>query len=437
MRFRSRVLPTPPSAPPVKPAAVSPAPGRTPAGTPTSTKAQAAVPHARAAVELPPILFEGDQPTPPPPSGPGERYILGPTLPPPQAPAVEKPTELPQGYGTERLFLTARDPHWLYAAWDLTAEQRQRYNSSSSEGHLAIRTYVNNIGDRPESETRLQPETKSWFIPVIQAGARYAAQLGYYDRQGQWRAVASSAATLTPAESASSETAVEFATIPPDVSLKRLFETVQQALSENVPLLEAVQQLRAEGWTQLPELRISASPRWTPAQERALGALVRLDDSRQVWMGSLEITEVIRRHLRPAVSSEAQAVGAGLPGSARQAVEAAAISSPLGQEEKGVAAAKPFWLNINAELVLYGATEPNANVLVGGRQIRLRPDGTFSYRFALPDGQYPLQVTAASADGEDRRSVQLHFARSTQFQGDVRAHEQDARLTPPVESAVA
>ena len=30
-----------------------------------------------------------------------------------------------RSYGTGRLFLTARDPHWLYAAWDLTAEQRR------------------------------------------------------------------------------------------------------------------------------------------------------------------------------------------------------------------------------------------------------------------------------------------------------------------------
>ena len=34
---------------------------------------------------------------------------------------------------------------------------------------------------------------------------------------------------------------------------------------------------------------------------------------------------------------------------------------------------------------LDGATEPDAAVTIGGRKIQLRKDGTFSFRFALPD----------------------------------------------------
>ena len=48
--------------------------------------------------------------------------------------------------------------------------------------------------------------------------------------------------------------------------------------------------------------------------------------------------------------------------------------------------AKGFWFNVNAELIIYGATEPTARVTLGGHEIKLRPDGTFSYRFSLPDG---------------------------------------------------
>jgi uncharacterized protein len=346
--------------------------------------------------------------------------------------------DLPEAYGTERLFLTARDPHWLYAAWDLATEQRQRHHSLSREGHLVVRTYINEVGGTPVSETPVQPESKSWFIPVTLPDTRYQAQLGYYDHAGQWHAVTTSEATLTPPESTSLDTAVEFATIPPEVSLTKLLEAVQQAIAENVPLLAAVQQLRTGGWTGLPEVVPPVPPDWTPAQARALAKLVRLDDARRVWMGSLEITEVIRRHLRQEISSAALAEGPA-PGALapEHGLAAAAISSPLGIEKKGVAGLKPFWLSINAELVLYGATEPDAKVVVGGRQIRLRPDGTFSYRFALPDGQYPLQVTATSADGEEGRAVQLQFGRRTLVQGDVGAHEQDPQLMPPVDSSFA
>ena len=64
--------------------------------------------------------------------------------------------------------------------------------------------------------------------------------------------------------------------------------------------------------------------------------------------------------------------------------------------------AKGFWFNVNAELIIYGATEPDAKVTLGGHEIKLRPDGSFSYRFALPDGNYDLPAVAVSADGDGR-----------------------------------
>jgi hypothetical protein len=103
------------------------------------------------------------------------------------------------------------------------------------------------------------------------------------------------------------------------------------------------------------------------------------------------------------------------------------ISSPFGGEfpqQKG------FWFSLNAELVIYGATEPTARVTIGGRSIQLRPDGTFSYRFALPDGRYELPVEAASAQG-DLRQVELEFYRHTTYQGEVQAHPHSPDLKKP------
>jgi len=103
------------------------------------------------------------------------------------------------------------------------------------------------------------------------------------------------------------------------------------------------------------------------------------------------------------------------------------FSSPLG----GMEQRKGFWFNVNAELIIYGATEPSATVSIGGRQIRLRPDGSFSYRFALPDGHYDLPAVATSADGTDSREAGLKFARDTEYRGDVGQHPQDSALKPP------
>src|SRR5215469_10107474 len=84
-------------------------------------------------VEVPSILLEGDRPSVSPASGPGQKFELG------SAPGSQKfegaETDLPEAYGTKKLFLTARDPHWLYANWDLSMDQQSRLNTRSAEGH--------------------------------------------------------------------------------------------------------------------------------------------------------------------------------------------------------------------------------------------------------------------------------------------------------------
>lgn len=93
--------------------------------------------------------------------------------------------------------------------------------------------------------------------------------------------------------------------------------------------------------------------------------------------------------------------------------------------QPGAVPGRKFWFTVNAELVIYGATEPDARVEIGSHPIRLRPDGGFSFRFALPDGQFELPVAALSADGVDFRGAVLRFERSTQTAGEVGMHPQD------------
>ena len=66
---------------------------------------------------------------------------------------------------------------------------------------------------------------------------------------------------------------------------------------------------------------------------------------------------------------------------------------------------RKFWLKVNTELIVYGATEPDAKVTVQGNPIALNKDGTFSLRFALPDGQQVIPVKAVSEDGVDTREI--------------------------------
>src|SRR6185436_9531066 len=203
-----------------------------------------------------------------------QRYALSPT--PPASTQSAEPQELPEAYGTQQLLLAARDPHWLYAHWDLTREQQQRYNSLSTDRHLVLRIFFDAVSGRPASEIHVHPESRHWFVPVERAGARYVAQLGYYAVGGKWTAITTSGSTLTPPDSLSADTSVEFATIPIELPMAKLLSLVKEVIQENVPLAEALQELRAQGHPGLPPA--SAAPgEWTPAQERALADVISMD----------------------------------------------------------------------------------------------------------------------------------------------------------------
>lgn len=72
------------------------------------------------------------------------------------------------------------------------------------------------------------------------------------------------------------------------------------------------------------------------------------------------------------------------------------ISSPVSWHG---AAERQFWLIVNTELILYGATQPGSKVTVRGEPVTVKPDGTFAIRLALPDGVAHLPVEAHSPDG--------------------------------------
>ncbi len=375
--------------------------------------------------DVPPILLEGDAPAPVPVSGPGEKFSLG-ARPPAQS---FSGGELPESYGTRKLFLTARDPHWLYAHWDLTRPQQLELNGASTDGHLVLRIYAGKIEGHPAYEIHVHPESRHWFAHVERAGISYAAELGYYSALGKWTRVAVSSGTVTPPDAVSRDEEAEFATIPFEFPFARLMQIIEEAVHENISLAQAIEELRRAGHPDLPRFTAASlaipGPRptstWTPQQEQALAKVINIDQTRRIWMGSLEITELIRRRLSQDVTSPVNAFG----------ISSFGLSSPTSPFGGETAAPKSFWFNVNAELIIYGATEPGAKVTLGGHEIKLRSDGTFSYRFALPDGHYNLPAVAVSPEGDDARAADLKFSRTTKYLGDVGAHPQDPSLKPP------
>src|SRR5262249_8143232 len=74
---------------------------------------------------------------------------------------------------------------------------------------------------------------------------------------------------------------------------------------------------------------------------------------------------------------------------------------------------RKFWFQLDAELIVYGATEANARVTLQGEPVKLRPDGTFTMRFRLPDSRQIIPAVAISPDGIEERTIVLAVERNT------------------------
>ncbi|MFO0957156.1 MAG: DUF4912 domain-containing protein [Isosphaeraceae bacterium] len=72
-----------------------------------------------------------------------------------------------------------------------------------------------------------------------------------------------------------------------------------------------------------------------------------------------------------------------------------------------------FHFQIDAELIVYGSTEPNAQVTLQGEHVPVRPDGTFTVRFSLPDSRQIIPAVASSPNGVEERTIVLAIERNT------------------------
>ena len=66
---------------------------------------------------------------------------------------------------------------------------------------------------------------------------------------------------------------------------------------------------------------------------------------------------------------------------------------------------KGFWCRVNADLVIHGATDPKASVVIEGQPAAVRKDGTFSLRLAMPDGSQTVTIEITSPDGQHTKTI--------------------------------
>ncbi len=102
----------------------------------------------------------------------------------------------------EHLTVMARDPHWLFAYWDLPEKL-----TDNRHGQKILRVYhltgTNQFDPKhtPYFDIELTPEADNWHIKNLQAGETYVLEIGLRLPDGTFKALARSRRVTTPFDS--------------------------------------------------------------------------------------------------------------------------------------------------------------------------------------------------------------------------------------------
>ncbi|CAK6693071.1 DUF4912 domain-containing protein [Synechococcus sp. CBW1107] len=274
---------------------------------------------------------------------------------------------------TQVVFLP-RDPSWAYCFWTISQEDRERMAASGATSlclRVADVTGLSGGTAHPHALQEVVVESRSseWFLPVPMPDRDYRVELGARLSAGGWLSLAFSSVARMPAAEPSMEVADAF--VPFELGV--------------LPMADAS-----------VEPSMPAAP--TGQHERFYQQSMR-----QVRRVGSEIFQDSTDDLHGAGRAGLTDSGAGPWASGRQASGVGGV----------MARQRSFWLVADAELIVYGATDPAATLSIGGETVPLSADGTFRLQVPFRDGQQLYAIEAVAADGEQRRHITLQFERNT------------------------
>ena len=277
-----------------------------------------------------------------------------------------------------RVVFLPRDPQWAYVFWEISDSDRRQ---AQSEGavflclRLADVTGLENGSSHPHTlqEVPVDSHSTEWYLPVPLCDRDYRVELGY-KTESKWISLAFSSVARVPALHPSDQILDQF--VP--FSL------------EATPAAAPVQPMSMPGPN--PE------PTDSKLHERLYQSATTHFRSRRVGSEILHESDSMGSDQRGLNDS-----GVGLWAS--------------GRNESGLGGVAPrqrsFWLVADAELIVYGATDPSARLTIGKEDVPLSSDGTFRIQVPFRDGEQVYAIEATAADGEQKRNITLNFERVT------------------------
>jgi hypothetical protein len=320
--------------------------------------------------------------------------------------------DLPSGYGESRIVLLPRDPQWAYVYWDVPNSQKEEARKRGGQ-QLALRLYdatdVNLDYQTPNNlqEYNSDELAREWYLPIPISDRDYIAELGYRCADGSWLVLTRSKVVHVPPVFPSEWVEDNFITVPWEQTLKgqTFFNLVPPSKkSEPEEQLPASQSENSYDSHDAPDSYDEIFNVARKAEVQRISGSVY--GSMQHESGIIA-SESISSHIFSSNAAGAiSASGINYSGIGM-------MSSYSFFSSESPIRPRQFWLVADAELIVYGATEPDASVTIGGRPIKLNADGTFRFHTSFQDGIQDFPIFAVAADGEQNRAIHMKFERQT------------------------
>ncbi len=264
-----------------------------------------------------------------------------------------------------------RDPDWAYVFWQISDSDRNKAQSLGAN-KLCLRLFDasgsegSNLNQGTLREIAVDSYSTEWYLPIPLADRDYKVELGY--KYGfNWMSLAFSSVSHVPGSHPSEQILDKFVPFNLDSNPESIPDISNPVVSEENGM-----------------------------HERLYQAAINVPLRRKV--GSEEFMENVNStNLNDNLTDS----GVGK------------WASGLNDSGSGIFKNRSFWLVADAELIVYGATEPSAKLTIGGEEVPLAADGTFRIQVPFRDGTQNYDIKAIDVSGEQEKSISMKFDRLT------------------------
>ena len=276
-----------------------------------------------------------------------------------------------QSSSDTRVVFIPRDPQWSYVFWEISEQDRKKALSQGAN-RLSLRLSdvtgsIDGTANRQTfQEVQVDSHSTEWYLPIPMSDRDYRVELGYRS-ESRWISLAFSSSARVPS-------------LNPSVQILDQFVPFNlETTPENTPeLLTVAEETRDTGLherlyqtatTHIKNIRIGSEE----FQEGGLSQSFWNDSGVGIWASGINESGI-----------------GGVPSSNRG-----------------------FWLVADAELIVYGSTDPSAKLTIADQEVPLSNDGTFRLQVPFRDGvqQYPIEATVHK--GSQKRNITMQFERIT------------------------